>query len=150
MAALVFANLSLQRQRDMFDRLFSKVVVRCGTYVTSHTRCRQSMSQTTTIYGPPVNTSIPNVDCTLQTCSLLQGPFTYVPSLGGNAFFAALFGLLIAVQLILGLYYRTVGFTIGMITGLILEMVGYASRIAMHFNPFPSTPFLMYAETVSR
>ncbi|KFY85455.1 hypothetical protein V498_07709 [Pseudogymnoascus sp. VKM F-4517 (FW-2822)] len=49
----------------------------------------------------------------------------YVPTLAGNAAYAAAFGLLLIAQLGLGIKYKTWGFMVGMICGLMLEAVGY-------------------------
>lgn len=95
------------------------------------------------------NNSIPTELCTLQTCSITQAQLTYDPSLAGNVFFAALFGLLLAIQIILGIYYRTWAYSIGMVGGLILELCGYIGRIQMHYNPFIQSPFFMYALSIS-
>lgn len=87
----------------------------------------------------------PNIlpdDCTLQTCCLAQSNFLYRPSYGGNLFFAIFFGVGILAQLGLGIWYRTWGFAIAMIVGLILEVIGYVSRVLIHNNPFASGPFL--------
>lgn len=82
--------------------------------------------------------------CTLETCCLAeQASFNYIPSYGGNLFFAIYFGLLILPQLGLGFLYRTWGFAIGMIAGLALEVIGYAARIMIHNNPFDDNGFLM-------
>lgn len=91
------------------------------------------------------NYTIPTELCTLQTCSITQAQLTYDPSLAGNVFFAALFGLLISIQIILGIYYRTWAYAIGMIGGFTLELCGYIGRIQMHYNPFIERPFFMYA-----
>jgi hypothetical protein len=71
-------------------------------------------------------------ECTLTTCSILQAQYTYDPSLTGNAFLASFFSLLIFFQIILGIYYRTIGFSIAMSCGLILEVIGYIGRVQMH------------------
>jgi hypothetical protein len=92
-------------------------------------------------YNYTVNSS---EECTLTTCSLLQAQYTYDPSFTGNAFVASIFSLLLLLQLILGSYYRTIGFTIAMSCGLILEIIGYIGRVQMHFNPFIQQPFMMY------
>jgi hypothetical protein len=84
-------------------------------------------------------------ECTLDTCSIVQANYTYDPSLSGNAFLASFFGLLLLIQLFLGIYYRTVGFSIATSMGLILEMIGYIGRVQMHFNPFIEQPFMQYA-----
>jgi len=91
-------------------------------------------------YNYTVNSS---QECTLQTCSILQAQYTYDPSLSGNIFLASIFGLLLIVQLFLGVYYRTIGFAIGTSIGFTLELIGYIGRTQMHFNPFTQQPFMM-------
>lgn len=82
------------------------------------------------------------VPCTLQTCPLSEGIITYQPNVGANALFAALFGLLLLVQLGLGVRYKTWSFLIAMSCGLILEIVGYIGRVQLHNNPFSFTFFI--------
>ncbi|KAF2144367.1 uncharacterized protein K452DRAFT_222702 [Aplosporella prunicola CBS 121167] len=84
----------------------------------------------------------PETDCKLGTCPLELAQYTYVPSLAGNAVFAALFGLILLAQLGFGVRYKTWGFLVGMVGGVVLEIVGYVGRIQLHFNPFPFDPFL--------
>jgi hypothetical protein len=91
-------------------------------------------------YNYTVNSS---QECTLTTCSIVQAQYTYDPSLTGNAFMASIFGFLLLIQILLGIYYRTIGFSIAMSFGLILEMIGYIGRVQMHFNPFIQQPFMM-------
>lgn len=67
----------------------------------------------------------------------------YVPTLAGNAAYAAAFGLLLIAQLGLGIKYKTWGFMVGMIFGLMLEAVGYGGRIMLHNNPFDFNNFIM-------
>ncbi|KAK4543649.1 hypothetical protein LTR36_005294 [Oleoguttula mirabilis] len=82
--------------------------------------------------------------CTLETCCLAQSSFLYIPTYGGNLFFAVFFGVLLLPQLGLGIRYRTWGFMVGMIMGLVLEIIGYVARVQLHDSPFASNPFLMY------
>ncbi|KAM0723236.1 hypothetical protein Q7P37_001436 [Cladosporium fusiforme] len=82
--------------------------------------------------------------CTLETCCLAQSPFTYHVTFGGNLFFAILFGVTILPQIGLGIYYKTWGFMVGMVCGLILEVLGYVARVQMHDNPFNGDAFLLY------
>jgi len=89
--------------------------------------------------------AIPDELCTLQTCSLLQAHFRYLPSLAGNALYLAIFAVLIVPQVVLGIQYKTWGFMGAMLGGLILEVIGYTARVQMHSNPFSQDPFLMYA-----
>lgn len=81
--------------------------------------------------------------CTLDTCSLATAFITYDPSLTGNALYVGLFGAILVVQVIQGLYYRTSSFAFAMFAGLVLEIIGYVGRVQMHFNPFAENPFLM-------
>jgi hypothetical protein len=63
--------------------------------------------------------------------------------LPGNATYAALLGILMLLQIGLGIWYRTWGFMIGMASGLLLEVIGYAGRIMLHNNPFDFNNFLV-------
>ncbi len=82
-------------------------------------------------------------NCTVGTCPLSCAQVEYLPTLAGNAVYAAAFGLLLVAQLGLGIKYKTWGFMVGMICGLILEVVGYAGRIMLHDNPFDFNNFIM-------
>ena len=82
--------------------------------------------------------------CTLDTCPLSEGDTHYLPNLGGNSFFIAVFALFIPVQLFLGIRHRTWGFLFGTICGLILEIIGYVGRLKIRDNPFIDEWFLMY------
>ncbi|KAH7142617.1 RTA1 like protein-domain-containing protein [Dactylonectria estremocensis] len=84
------------------------------------------------------------VNCTVGTCPLSCAQLEYLPTLAGNAVYAAAFGLLLLAQLGLGIKYKTWGFMVGMICGLILEVVGYAGRIMLHGNPFDFNNFIIY------
>ena len=84
------------------------------------------------------------INCTVGTCPLSCAQVEYLPTLAGNAVYAAAFGLLLIAQLGLGIKYKTWGFMVGMICGLVLELVGYAGRIMLHDNPFNFNNFIMY------
>ncbi len=81
--------------------------------------------------------------CSLDTCCLAQSHFLYRPVLGANLFFAIFFGLFIVPQLGLSVWRRTWGFGIGMVIGLLLEVIGYVARILLHNNPFNGNAFLV-------
>jgi hypothetical protein len=83
--------------------------------------------------------------CTLQTCPLSLAHLSYLPTLPGNALYAAIFGLCLIAQIALCVRYHIWGFLCGMFGGLVLEIIGYAARIMMHSNPFTKTNFLMWA-----
>lgn len=82
--------------------------------------------------------------CTIETCNIACGQVTFLPSLAGNALYAAIFGLLLIAQAVLGIRFRTWGFMVGMVCGLLLEIIGYAGRIMLHNNPFDFNNFLIY------
>ncbi|PSN60079.1 RTA1-domain-containing protein [Corynespora cassiicola Philippines] len=82
--------------------------------------------------------------CTLDTCPLDLSYWGYRPSLAANALFCALFGL--STLLFLGqgvLSKRFLGFTIAMVCGCALEVVGYVGRVMSYRNPFAENPFLI-------
>ncbi|KAL2270085.1 hypothetical protein VTJ83DRAFT_2269 [Remersonia thermophila] len=86
--------------------------------------------------------------CTVCTCPLeVNGHqvayMGYVPSLGGNVFFAIVFGIALLFQLYLGFRNRTWGYLIGMGGGLILEVIGYAGRVVLRDHMFEDTYFIM-------
>jgi hypothetical protein len=91
----------------------------------------------------PPNITDPTTQCTLALCPLSLAQIFYIPSLAGNILYLILFGLLLLSQLGLGIKYRTWGFATGMFGGLFLEILGYAGRVKMHYNPFKIDPFLL-------
>lgn len=74
--------------------------------------------------------------CTLGTCPLSEAEIGYQPSLGGNVFYLVLFALMLVAQLVLGIRQRTWSFLVGMVGGLLLEIVGYVGRLQLHADPF--------------
>jgi hypothetical protein len=54
----------------------------------------------------------PDLFCSLATCDLTLAHFSYLPSLPGNALYTAIFAGCFAVQVLLGIKYRTWGFMI--------------------------------------
>jgi RTA1 like protein len=83
--------------------------------------------------------------CTYATCSVEEyGQMSYIPTLAGNAFFLVMFSLALLCQCILGIRYRTWGYLSGMFGGLALEILGYVSRIQLHYNVFSQHKFANY------
>lgn len=99
-------------------------------------------SSNITTMGLIQNPIIPDELCTLQTCSLLQAHFTYLPNMAGNILYTTIFGILLILQIGFGVRYKTWGYLGGMFGGLLLEIIGYAARVQMHSNPFLKPPFL--------
>lgn len=69
---------------------------------------------------------------------------TYIPTLPGNALYLALFALMLAAQVVLGIYYRFWSYLVAISCGLILEVLGYVGRLQLHNNPFDFDAFLLY------
>lgn len=81
--------------------------------------------------------------CTEVTpdCPVSGTLYGYVPNLGVNAFFAALFGILLVAQLIIGTWTRTWTFMLAVGLGVFGEMVGYIGRLGMRKNPWAQPGF---------
>jgi hypothetical protein len=56
---------------------------------------------------------------------------------------AALFAILLLLQIGLAVKWKTWGFLGGMFGGIVLEILGYIGRVMMSSNPFAKNPFLM-------
>ncbi|KAF6235299.1 hypothetical protein HO173_006494 [Letharia columbiana] len=69
--------------------------------------------------------------------------YGYFPSLPANAFFLALFIILLITQLYLGIKYKTWTFTFALSCGCLVEAVGYVGRLILHHNPFANSGFIM-------
>ncbi len=72
--------------------------------------------------------------CTFETCCLAQSHFLYLPNYGANMFFCIFFAIMILPQIGLGIYYKTWGFMVSMILGLLLELFGKCLRCCL-FGP---------------
>lgn len=87
--------------------------------------------------------------CTLKTCPINQSYYAYRPSLSTNAAFLALFSFSLSCFLLqAALSRRFIGFTIAIVSGCILEVLGYIGRIMSWYNPFnqvcsPSSVYML-------
>jgi len=81
--------------------------------------------------------------CTLATCPIQDAFVLYLPSLGGNGAYLAIFTILFIFQLYLGIRYHTWGFLAGMAVGTLLEIAGYVGRVLLHSDPFNFNYFLV-------
>jgi hypothetical protein len=71
--------------------------------------------------------------CTLETCSISSSYWGYQPSIIANAVFIGLFSFSLLAFLVQALLSRRyLGFSIAMICGGVLEVLGYAGRIWAH------------------
>ncbi|KAF2085492.1 putative sphingoid long-chain base transporter RSB1 [Saccharata proteae CBS 121410] len=82
--------------------------------------------------------------CTIDTCPLSLSYWAYRPSLAANGTFIGIFFLSLTLFICQGvLSKRFLGFTIAMVSGNILEVLGYAGRIWSWYNPFIESDYLM-------
>ena len=91
----------------------------------------------------PNSTIIDPDYCNLSNCTLAYAQVDYIPTKGGNLLYLIIFAALILPQVALGIRFKTWGYMISMICGLILEVVGYVSRLQLHDNPFDGNAFKM-------
>ncbi|CZR53242.1 related to YER185w, Rta1p [Phialocephala subalpina] len=82
--------------------------------------------------------------CTLETCDLSMASFLYLPTVPGNAIYAAIFGIYVIAQLYLGIRHRVWGYMSAMVLGMIAEIIGYVGRVMLHNSPFNNNDFLTY------
>lgn len=82
--------------------------------------------------------------CTVETCDINSSYYYYRVSIAANATFITLFSIsLIAFVLTYAFTRRAFAFSVALISGVILEVIGYAGRIASWENQWEQTGFLM-------
>ncbi|KAI1128988.1 RTA1-domain-containing protein [Nemania abortiva] len=76
-------------------------------------------------------------DCTLDTCSLSDSYYGYRPNLGIDIFFAIVYVAIIFHCLFVAIKKRKwLGYTIAVLIGAILELVGFIARVYGYAQPF--------------
>ena len=90
-------------------------------------------------YGPDANCTLTGPD----TCPVSASVYEYRPTVPGNSVFIALFAIVLIIQMIQGIKWRTWPFTTLMVIGCISEIIGYAGRLMLYYNPFSFNGFLM-------
>jgi len=86
----------------------------------------------------PLDCNEVSVDCPVKAST-----YGYYPTLGWNAFFAAVFGLCFFFSFWLGLRSRTWTYMLAMCCACVTSCIGYIGRILMHDNPFDTLGFQM-------
>lgn len=76
-------------------------------------------------------------------CTIEETTYGYYPSLPANAFFAAIFGALLIIQLFQGVKWKSWTYLIALAFGCLGEAIGHVGRILLHNNPWDSTGFNM-------
>jgi len=83
-------------------------------------------------------------NCTLAICPISSSYYYYRVSLPANAAFLTLFSIsLVGFLATYALTRRAFGFHFAMLSGVILEVIGYVGRIQSHQNQWGQTGFLM-------
>ncbi|KAM0705024.1 hypothetical protein Q7P35_007811 [Cladosporium inversicolor] len=74
--------------------------------------------------------------CTLATCSVEEyGWYSYIPNMGANIAFLAIFAIFAVVQLYLAIKYRVWGtFAVGLVAGCVAETIGYVGRVLQSYG----------------
>jgi hypothetical protein len=82
-------------------------------------------------------------DCTAVSplCPVKATTYGYYPNFGGNVFFTVFFGVLGALQIGYGIYFRTWTFMVALGAGALMEMAGYVGRVLMNSNPWNESAF---------
>ncbi|KAJ4341216.1 hypothetical protein N0V87_001957 [Didymella glomerata] len=82
--------------------------------------------------------------CTYDTCPLSASYWGYRPSLGANLAFLILFGISTLSYIGQGFLNKAwLGFTIAMVCGCALEVIGYVGRVLAYNEGFTENPFLI-------
>lgn len=76
-------------------------------------------------------------DCTLDICSLSESYYGYRPNLGIDVFLAIVYVAIISHCLFVIIKKRQwLGYTIAVLIGALLELVGFVARIYGYSKPF--------------
>jgi len=90
------------------------------------------------------NATINPADCTVATCSIDSSYYAYRVSLASNVAFITLFGLSTLGYIFTYVFTRrATAFTLAMLAGVILEVIGYAGRIMSWQNQWVENGFLI-------
>src|SRR6187402_2107916 len=81
-------------------------------------------------------------------CVVEDTIYGYYPSLGGNAFFIAIFAIFAIAQLFVCFKKRTWFYSIAIAAGCIGEAIGYGGRVMMHSNPVSTLLYMHFQNTL--
>jgi hypothetical protein len=86
---------------------------------------------------PSITTSYWPDTCTFDTCELYGSYFPYRPSRSANLAFTVLFGISAIVFLAQGITSKKWwGFTVAMLMGCVLEVIGYMGRVLAYHDMY--------------
>jgi hypothetical protein len=82
--------------------------------------------------------------CTLKTCDVSTSWYGYQPNLGINVFFVIIYSIIAVYCLVLSAWKRSwLTYTIAILVGSLLELIGYAARIKGHSDPWFGTGWII-------
>lgn len=84
-----------------------------------------------------------NANCTIEICGLDLSILRYQPSWAGNGVIVGAFALAGLVHIIQGIRWRSWGFMIAMVLGIIDEIIGYIGRFGLNTNPYSYNAFII-------
>ncbi|PKS07504.1 hypothetical protein jhhlp_006108 [Lomentospora prolificans] len=84
-------------------------------------------------------------DCTDSNICPVEGGFiSYQPSIPGNSVLLAGYAVTLPVAIVLGYRFHTLGFTVNLSTGVILEILGFAGRLLLNGRRESQAFFSLY------
>ncbi|KAI8623730.1 RTA1-domain-containing protein [Xylariaceae sp. FL1651] len=84
------------------------------------------------------------ISCTVHTCDITTSWYGYQPNLGINVFFVAIYSILVVYCFILSIWKRQwLVYTIAILIGSLLELVGYIARVVGHNDPWFGTGWIL-------
>lgn len=89
--------------------------------------------------------NFPSFDWSLgafQSCSLNLSKVYYISTFAGCALYLAIFALILAILFFLGIRHSTWGFLSGLLSGLLLELIGFICRVQLRYNKWLFNPFV--------
>jgi hypothetical protein len=118
-------------------------VLLLSSFLSQHLRYSRFLAAIMSGYPNGLIPFGPWANCTLDLCLVEWSVFQYRPSIAANATFVTIFGLLLMVQILQGIRYKTWGHMACVAAGNILQIIGYIGRILLHKNPFSFNEFLI-------
>ncbi|KAI1746698.1 RTA1-domain-containing protein [Xylaria castorea] len=86
----------------------------------------------------------PGDNCTLDTCSISESYYGYRPNLGIDIFFSIIYLLVVVHCLFVAIFKRKwLSYTICVLIGAMLELIGFLSRVYGYAHPFVRTGWII-------
>lgn len=83
-------------------------------------------------------------DCTSSTCPVDNGFLSEPPSQAGAAILLAAFSVLIPINLWIGARCKTTTYSLILVTGLLVEVMGYVGRLLLRGNLASKTYYILF------